>query len=171
MELHQEYLFCFYLFHLIPADPITMIDLEGALKLDYYKLQKTFEGKIRLSDNSGTYIPASGKGKGVPEKKEPLEEVIEKINLLFGGNFTDGDRVILFAMHEILKEDKKLRKNARSSNSQIFTESIFPKVFEKIAQESYVDHTEAYTSLFQDKTKYNAVMVALAEILYREFNI
>ena len=69
-----------------------------------------------------------------------------------------------------LKEDKKLRRTARSSNPQIFAESIFPKVFERIAQESYVEQTEAYTALFQDKTKYNAIMVALAEILYREFN-
>ena len=39
-----------------------------------------------------------------------------------------------------------------------------------IPQESYIEHAEAYTALFQDQSKYNAIMVALAEILYREFN-
>ena len=169
VELHKEYLFCSYLLHLIPAEPTSMIDLEGALKLEYYKLEKTFDGKIKLNDEDGVYQIKKGGG-AMPEKKEPLEEVIDRINLLFAGNFTDADRVILFALHEILKDDKKLRKTARSSNPQIFTESIFPKIFAQIAQESYVEQTEAYTALFQDQSKYNAIMVALAEILYREFN-
>ena len=170
VELHKEYLFCSYLLHLIPTDPAEPLDLDGKLRLEYYKLEKTFNGQIKLMDKGGEYEPSTAKSKGVAEKKEPLEEVIDKINLLFAGNFTDADRVILFALHEILKSDTKLRKTARSSNPQIFTESIFPKVFEKIAQESYVEQTEAYTSLFQDQSKYNAIMVALAEILYREFN-
>jgi type I restriction enzyme R subunit len=168
-ELHEEYLFCLYLLHLIPNSPTEPLDLDGKLKLEYYKLQKTFEGKIKLADEDGEFTPKKGGG-GVPDKKEPLDEVIDRINLLFAGNFTDADRVILFALHEILKEDKKLRKTARSSNPQIFTESIFPKIFAQIAQESYVEQTEAYTALFQDQSKYNAIMVALAEILYREFN-
>lgn len=169
-DLHKEYLFCAYLLYLIPNDPVIMIDIEGALKLEYYKLEKTFTGTIDLDDTDGEYEPASTKSTSVPEKKEPLEEVIERINLLFAGNFTDADRVILFALHEVLKEDKKLRKTARSSNPQIFIESIFPKIFEKTAQESYVEQTDAYTSLFQDKSKYTAIMSALAETLYREFN-
>jgi type I restriction enzyme R subunit len=169
-DLHKEYLFCAYLLYLIPNDPVIMIDIEGALKLEYYKLEKTFTGTIALDDADGEYDPASSKSTSVPEKKEPLEEVIERINLLFAGNFTDADRVILFALHEVLKEDKKLRKTARSSNPQIFIESIFPKIFEKTAQESYVEQTDAYTSLFQDKSKYTAIMSALAETLYREFN-
>ena len=147
-----------------------MIDLEGALKLEYYKLEQTFDGQIKLMDADGEYEPASAKGVAVAEKKEPLEEVIEKINLLFAGNFTDADRVILYALHEVLKEDKRLRKTARSSNPQIFTESIFPKVFEGVAQDCYVEQTEAYTALFQDRSKYTAIMSALAETLYKEFN-
>ena len=168
-ELHEEYLFCSYLLHLLPPNSTEPLDLEGKLKLEYYKLQKTYEGQIKLADENGEYTPKKGGG-GTPDKKEPLDEVIDKINLLFAGNFTDADRVILYAMHEILKGDPKLRRTARSSNPQIFTESIFPKVFEKIAQEAYVEQTEAYTALFQDQSKYNAIMVALAEILYREFN-
>lgn len=170
VELHKEYIYCSYLFHLVPSDPIVMIDLEGALKLEYYKLEQTFDGQIKLMDADGEYEPASAKGVAVAEKKEPLEEVIEKINLLFAGNFTDADRVILYALHEVLKEDKRLRKTARSSNPQIFTESIFPKVFEGVAQDCYVEQTEAYTALFQDRSKYTAIMSALAETLYREFN-
>ena len=169
-DLQKEYVFCAYLLKLIPPDPHPMIDLEGKLKLEFYKLEETFKGAIGLSDEPITIIPATDTGKGAPEPKEPLEVVIERINDIYAGNFTDGDRVVLQAMHEKLRNDKKLRSIARNSNPQIFTESIFPKTFNDVAQESYMEQTEAYTSMFEDKSKYNAMMSALGEILYREFN-
>ena len=169
-EMQKEYVFCSYLLRLLPAEPVKMIDLEGALKLEFYKLEQTFKGEIGLMDQSGVYEPASGKGKAVPEQKEPLEEVIQKINELFAGNFTDADRVLIYALHDRLKDDAKLRKVARTSDPQVFAESIFPKTFDEVAQDSYVEQTEAFTSLFQNKSKYKAIMSALASMLYREFN-
>ena len=169
-QMHKEFVFCSYLLRLIPADPVVMLDLEGALKLEFYKLEQTFKGDIALIDKSVPYEPAKAKGKAVPEQKEPLAEVIEKINQLFNGNFGEADRVLLYALHDKLKSDTKLAKMAKSSNPQVFTESVFPKTFETVAQDSYVEQTEAFTSLFQNKSKYNAIMAALAEMLYREFN-
>lgn len=169
-QMQKEYVFCSYLARLLPAEPNQMIDLEGALKLEFYKLEQTFKGGIDLIDQSGVYVPASGKGKAVPEPKEPLEEVIQKINELFAGEFTDADRVLLYALHDKLISDKKLQKVAQTSDPQVFAESVFPKTFDEVAQDSYVEQTEAYTSLFQNKSKYKAVMSALASMLYREFN-
>ena len=34
--------------------------------------------------------------------------------------------------------------------------------------ESYTESQESYESLFQDKNKYNAIMSALAGVIYRE---
>lgn len=169
-EMQKEYVFCSYLIKLLPAEPNQMIDLEGALKLEFFKLEKTFKGEITLIDQSGVYEPGGSNGKAVPEQKEPLEEVIQKINELFAGEFTDADRVILYNLHERLKDDKKLKKVAQTSDSQVFIQSIFPKIFDVVAQDSYVEQTDAYTSLFQNKSKYNAIMAALAGVLYREFN-
>ena len=169
-DMQKEYVFCSYLLRLIPAEPTQMIDLDGALKLEFYKLEQTFKGDITLIDQSGVYEPADSKGKAVSEAKEPLEEVIQKINELFAGNFSDADRVLIYALHDRLKDDKKLQKVAQTSDPQVFAESIFPKTFDEVAQDSYVEQTEAFTSLFQNKSKYNAIMSALAGMLYREFN-
>ena len=114
-------------------------------------------------------LPAARLG-AVPEQKEPLEEVIQKINELFSGDFTSADRVVLYALHDRLRVDEKLAKVARTSDPQVFAESIFPKAFDIVAQDSYVEHTEAFTSLFQNKSKYHAIMAALAGMMYREFN-
>ena len=47
--------------------------------------------------------------------------------------------------------------------------SIFPKIFDNAAQESYIESTETFTSLFENKEKYNAMMYALADILYKGY--
>ena len=167
-DLHKEYLFIKYLVGLIPPDTTQMIDLEGKLKLEYYKLQKTFEGTIELGEEKGHYEPAKDAGAMSPEGKEPLEEVIKRINERYKGRFTDGDKVLITALRDKLMKDEKLKNIARTSDPQIFEESIFPKAFNDAARDSYVESEETYTSLFEDKEKYNAIMRALGDIVYRE---
>ena len=85
----------------------------------------------------------------------------------YKGVFTDGDRVLLNALHAKLMDNQKLANMTRTSDPQIFTESIFPKAFGDAAQDSYMESQEMYTSLFEDQHKYNAIMSALAEVIYR----
>lgn len=65
-------------------------------------------------------------------------------------------------------DDAKLVTGAKTTDPKIFIESIFPKIFNNVAQESFIESQNTYTSLFEDKAKYDAVKNALAEILYRE---
>ena len=167
-ELQKEYVFCSYLIGLLPKDAEEPIDLDGKLKLEYYKLQKTFQGEIALEEAKTAYVPAKHKGVKGLDEKTPLDEVIAKINEKFKGNFTEGDRVILSALRDKLLSDKKLKKMAQSSDPQIFAESIFPKAFGAAAQDGYMEAQESYQSLFEDTAKYHAVMSVLAEVVYRE---
>ena len=167
-EMHKEYVFCSYLLGFIPPEPTEKIDLDGKLKLEYYKLQKTFEGAIELEPMKGEYVPASQKGAAGLDPKEPLDEVIQKINERFKGNFTEADVVMISNLQSRLMANEKLAGYARSSDPQIFTESIFPKVFNEAAQDSYMEAQETYASMFEDRTKYNAIMNALAGVIYRE---
>ncbi len=84
---------------LFPAEPADPCDLEGKLKLEYYKLQKTFEGNIHLENLDGEYIPAKQKAVGGKQKKTPLDEILEQINEKYKGQFTDADKVIIDALH------------------------------------------------------------------------
>lgn len=167
-DLHKEYLFCSYLLNFIPPDPVAKIDLDGKLKLEYYKLQKTFSGAIELENKKGVCEPAKQKAAMGIESKEPLDEIIEKINEKYKGVFTSGDKVVFKALYSRLIDNKKLAKDAASSDPQVFIESIFPKAFGDAAQDSYMEEQEAYSSMFEDQHKYNAIMSALAEIIYRE---
>lgn len=167
-EMHQEFLFLRYLLNLLPADPVEPIDLDGKIKLEYYKLQKTFEGKIELQNVGGVYEPAEAKSALGKNPKSPLDEIIEKINEKFKGSFTESDRVLLEALQVRLMKNKKLTKIAKTSDPQIFVETVFPKAFDDAAQDSFMESQETYQSLFEDKSKYEAIMAALADVIYRE---
>ena len=167
-DLHKEYLFCSYLVQILPADPVEPFDLEGKLKLEYYKLEKTFEGEIRLEDAKGTYEPAGKKGAAGKDPKEPLDEIIEKINQRYKGNFTDKNRVMLTIIADGVMKDEKLRKRAISSDPQIFVESIFPSVFQTVAMDGYMNFQDGFASLFEDKALYHSIMSSMAEWAYRE---
>ena len=167
-ETQKEYLFLSYLLGLLPADPVDTVDLDGKLRLEYYKLQKTFEGAIQLQKMDGQYVPAKERGGSAQYPKSTLDEILEKINEKYKGNFTDADKVMLNTLHDKLVVDKKLKDSALTSDPRIFTESIFPNVFGNVAMESYMESQESYSSLFEDQAKYNAVMSVLAGMVYRE---
>lgn len=167
-DMHKEYLFLSYLIGLIPADPVEPVDLDGKLKLEYYKLQKTFSGAIQLDNMDGQYVPAKQKAVQGKKEKSTLDEIIEKINERYKGDFTDADRVMLSALHDKLRKDEKLANSAKTSDPRIFVESIFPAAFGTAAMDSYMESQESYTALFEDKTKYDAIMNALAGVIYRE---
>ncbi|MCR5188209.1 MAG: DEAD/DEAH box helicase family protein [Treponema sp.] len=169
-DLHKEYIFCKYLVKLIPAESEDMIDIENLLNLEYYKLKETFKGDISLQkDSKGVYEPAEESSSGSKNKKSPLDEIIDKINEKYKGNFTEGDRVVISALQNKLVHNEKLIDIAKTSNSQIFMQGVFPGEFNKAAMECYSESEEAYKGLFADKAKYEAIMSALADILYRQF--
>ena len=121
-----------------------------------------------MGDELGVYEPAEPKGTVKPEDKDPLDEIIERINERYKGNFTAADRVMINALADRLRGNQKLANMAKSSDPQIFAESIFPQAFNDAAQDSYMESQETYSSLFEDKSKYDAIMSTLADIMYRE---
>lgn len=167
-DLHEEYTFLSYLSRLIPAESAQMIDLEGKLKLEFYKLQKTFEGAIELEKESDAYTPAAAKSSAKSEEEKLLDEIIRKINEQYKGKFTEADKVLLTTLREKLMSDTKLQTMAKTGDPKIFAESIFPKAFHTAAHDSYIESQNAYATLFEDQAKYNAIMHALGSILYRE---
>lgn len=172
-DLHDEYVFCSYLMHLIPAEKTQKWDLGNKVRLEYYKLQHTFTGSITLDKNvGGQYEPAKVKSSGkMEEKKETLDEVLEKINEALGGDFTEGDKVIMKNLWDKLSKDKGLSKSAKQDSPQMFQNNIFPKRFEEVAMESYMESQETYEALFSDidNKKYTLFMSMLASGLYDLF--
>ena len=138
------------------------------LELKYYKLRETFKGSIELEKKSGVIVQPKDVGGGALDPVEFLDEVIKKINDRYAGQLTEGDRVVVAAMYSKISKNEKTMNLARTSDPKIFCEAQFPKIFEDVAQEGYMEAEEAYTSIFQDAKKYNIMMNVLADIIMRE---
>ncbi len=171
-DMQKEYEFCSWLVELVPGEKVEMFDLEGKLRLDYYKLVKTHEGDVKLEKKPGEYETSDGRSAAGRDEMSPLDVIIERINARYGGTFTDGDRVLLSNLHYRMLGDKKLMKKIQlAKDKQIFLSSIFPKFFDEAAAESYQESQETFSKLFEDQEKYVAIMTAIGEMLFAERNI
>ena len=170
-DLHKEYILCSYLAKLLPSDKTQPFDLDNRVKLEYYRLEKTYEGAIELEATPGSWKPTQPKrAGGQKDRLSPLDEIIARINEEFFGDFTDADRVMVDTLYTKMRKDAKVKKAAKSNDRQVYERSIFPGIFDTTAQEAYMENTEAYEQLFLDAEKYRIIQQALAERLYRELH-
>lgn len=173
VELYKTYVFTELLFKLLPKTPHEKVDLTGKLALEHNKLTEGFSGSIVLEPTEKDKTlkgEKGGTGKQVEEKKDLLGNIIDKINIMYHGNFTEADRVIVESIYDaIQKEGKKLSKQAKNSDVNMFSQNIFPKVFEKIAQDCYVQQMDSFAKLFEDPSFYGRVMEEMGRAMY--FNL
>lgn len=170
-ELHKEYILCSYLAKLLPSDKTQTFDLDNRVKLEYYRLEKTYEGAIELEATPGSWKPTQPKrAGGQKDRLSPLDDIIARINEEFFGDFTDADRVMVDTLYTKMRQDAKVKKAAKSNDRQVYERSIFPGIFDTTAQQAYMENTEAYEQLFLDAEKYRIIQQALAERLYRELH-
>lgn len=170
-DLHKEYILCSYLAKLLPSDKTQPFDLDNRVKLEYYRLEKTYEGAIELEATPGSWKPTQPKrAGGQKDRLSPLDEIIARINEEFFGDFTDADRVMVDTLYTKMCKDAKVKKAAKSNDRQVYERSIFPGIFDTTAQQAYMENTEAYEQLFLDAEKYRIIQQALAERLYKELH-
>lgn len=173
VELYRTYVFTELLFKLLPKTPHEKVDLNGKLALEHNKLSEGFSGSIVLEptvEDKTLKGEKGGTGKQVEEKKDLLDNIIDKINIMYHGNFTEADRVIVETIYEAMKkEEKKLSKQAKNSDVNMFAQNIFPKIFEKIAQACYVQQMDSFAKLFEEQSFYNRVMEEMGKAMY--FNL
>ena len=173
VELYKTYVFTELLFKLLPKNPHEKVDLTGKLALEHNKLSEGFSGSIVLEptvEDKTLNGEKGGTGKQVEEKRDLLDNIIDKINIMYHGNFTEADRVIVETIYEAMKkEEKKLSKQAKNSDVNMFSQNIFPKIFEKIAQACYVQQMDSFAKLFEEESFYNRVMEEMGKAMY--FNL
>ena len=95
------------------------IFLDDEVSLQYYRVQKIFEGSIALEQSE----PLPNKlhpGKPKPEEeKAPLSELIDKINEKFGTEFTNIDKVLEQIVSD-MDANEELRVQARNNSQEHF---------------------------------------------------
>ena len=89
---------------------------------------------------------------------------------MYAGNFSEADRVIVESIYDKMQsEKKKLSKQAKNSDVNMFAKNIFPKYFEKIAMKCYEDQMDSFQKLFEDKQFFDRVMEEMGKAIYFNF--
>jgi type I restriction enzyme, R subunit len=171
-ELHEEYIFCKYLIRFTPRNSTEKIDIEDKVKLEYYKIEETFNGDITLEKNKEYKLknPENVEtGIKPPDDDDVLENIIRRVNEKYDGKLSESDRLIIEGVTRKAKEsNERLKSLARSNDEDMFEKSLFPSVFEKASQELYLEQMDSYSKLFEDKSYYNAIMASVAKEIYKE---
>ena len=170
--LYKAYVFADTLYKLLPKTPHEKPDLSKKIMLVNSQFKQGETVAITLEGNK-TVKGESGNGGGKPEvKRDLLGNIIDKINILYKGDFSEADRVIVEAIVNRLtntKEAKKLSKKANNNGKQQFMEAVFPGVFDDVATTLYEEQTEAFKALFDNGEKYRQIMSQMAAALYDHF--
>ena len=169
-ELFQEYTFAANLLKLLPKPGHPKPDIDDKIKLEYTSLKETFAGAIVLDKKDTNLVPSTGKVTAKVPKKDTLQNIIDKINERFDGEFNEGDRVIIESIYQMFmsdKEVKKFKRYAHDTTPEMFVKSLFPDKFKQIATQCYLDNADSYKKLFSDSDFYQKVMEAMAKELYK----
>ena len=154
-DMQKLYVYTKFLSKVLPKDNIEKVNLNDALVLEYYKLQKTAEGNITLNQTEGVIPPVDGAGgSGRQKEKDPLSEIIEKFNKKFGTEFTEQDKVLEQLKLDIMK-DEKMANCAKTGDKTAF-EALYEKQFVDIAMNRYEQNDNFFKALFEnpDRLKY-----------------
>lgn len=172
-ELFKTYIFAEFFYRIIPKMPHQKVDLNNKLALINNKLTETFSGAIELAptEKDKKVNPEKGtQGKKPEVKTDLLANIIEKINIMYAGKFTEADRVIVETIYDkMVKTNKTLKKQAKNNDAQMFETSIFPKEFDKVAQSCYMEQMDAFSKLFEDEQFYKRVMGEMAKAMYLNY--
>ena len=170
-ELYKTHIFTELLYRLIPKQLQQAINLGDKIALEHNKFTESFTGSILLKPTvkEKTLKPETG-GSSItyqPPKTDVLGNIIDKINIMYQGNFTEADRVIVESIYDAMqKETKNLKKQAKNSDVNMFINNIFPKVFEKIAMNCYTNQMGSFNKLFEEQSFYDKIMQEMAKAMY-----
>lgn len=172
-DLFKTYIFCEFLFRLLPKNAHEPVDLDNKLSLEHHIFDVQPSGSIELKPTKTDKTlkgEKGGTGKKVEEKRDLLDNIIDKINIMYAGNFTEADRVIIETIYDKFKaKSKSLKKQAKNSDVNMFANNIFPEIFSKIAQQCYVEQMDAFSKLFEDPSFYKRVMEEMGKAMYFNF--
>ena len=143
----------------------TIPELKGDISLQWYRLEKTYEGNILLGNVEGSLI--LGDDYGTPKEPEvltSLSEVIKAINDKLGDTFSAADTLAIEEWISYLKNDPLLRKIARENSFDDFFKQ-FEKRFLAIVIENDEQNQLLVKRIFADP-EFKIELIKSASFLY-----
>lgn len=168
LDLLKLYVYLIGLYKKLPKDIVTGVDLDEILSLDYYKISKISEGNISIDKGEGS-LTGVGNGRGGKEEKlEGLDEIIARINNIYGIGLTEENKVMLENIEKIFVGDPKLQQMAKANSQEDFTKMFSKSHFKRGLVRQKKDFSEIITNILSHEGLSNYLMSAIAEKVYEE---
>ncbi|XME04058.1 type I restriction endonuclease subunit R [Lachnospiraceae bacterium C1.1] len=164
-DIHKFSVYAKFLYKMLPKGAGNeRVSVDDKVLLEYYKLEKNFEGQIELESSDGGYVPITGDAGHREPKKDPLTIIIDKINERYGTTFTEMDKVLV-QMENDYATKEKWQSYAKNNDRATFM-LLFEKDFPTMAAERYEQNDEFFKKLFSDPDMMQQVMDTVGSVLY-----
>lgn len=163
-DIHKFSVYAKFLATMLPKGDIDKVYVDDKVLLEYYRLEKDFEGNIGLEGTEEGFRPITGESGRREKKKDPLTVLIEKINEKYGTNFTEMDKVLLQLENDYASEEK-WQSYARNNDRKTFM-LLFEKDFPEMAATRYEQNDDFFVRMFSDPDMMKQVMESVGTVLY-----
>ncbi len=163
-DIHKFSIYSKFLYTMLPKGGIDKVVVDDKVLLEYYRLEKDFEGEIKLESSLEGFSPITGEAGRREKKKDHLTIIIDKINEKYGTNFTDMDKVLLQIQNDYASEDK-WQSYAKNNDYKTFM-LLFEKDFPQMAASRYEQNENFFVKMFSDPNMMKQVMESIGAVLY-----
>ena len=166
-DLHRFNVYAKFLATALPKGEKVTVDLDDKILMQYYRLEKSYEGSIVMEEHDDYSVdPIKGETGVKKEKKDTLTILLDRINEKFGTSFTEMDKVPLQIENDIRAEES-LVNFAQNNDERVF-QPVFEKVFKDLAIQRYEQNDEFFIRMFNDSAFMQYTMDLMRSDLYRK---
>ena len=164
-DMHKFFAFAKCLVRKLPHEDGEKVNLEDEVVLQYYRVQKIFEGSIALEQGENPLPNTKFAGQNKKdEEKSPLSELIEKLNERFGTEFGDMDKVLEQFVAD-MEKDENLRTQAQNNSKEHF-KFPFNDAFMSVVVDRMMQNKEFCERVLDDEKFGNTVKELLVGYVY-----
>ena len=165
-EIHKFSVYAKFLAMQLPKTGIERVNLDDKILLEYYRLEKDYEGSIVLEGSEGGFKPITGDTGRGEKKKDPLTVLIDEINKKYGTNFTEMDKVLLQLENDYASQER-WQAYAKETDFNDFM-LLFKKDFPNMVMKRYEQNDKFFVKMLDDDKLLQSVMEAVGGILYKK---
>ena len=163
-EIHKFSVYAKFLYTMLPKGGRDKVYVDDKVLLEYYRLEKDFEGGIQLESTPEGFRPITGEAGRREKQRDPLTVIVDKINEKYGTNFTEMDKVLLQMENDYAAQDK-WHSYAQNNDRKTFM-LLFEKDFPNMAAARYEQNDSFFVKLFSDPDMMRQVMETVGAVLY-----
>lgn len=164
-DIQEKYIYCKYLNQVLPREHSNGVNLDGKIELEYYRLEKAYEGSIMLVKEEGTLYGAKGDiGKSSEEDEENLSTIVDRINDKYHTKFTNMDKVMEQITQDFV-DDEKMVQFAKNNNPEEFRK-VYDDEFKKKAFKRYQQNSEMFEKMMSEEGYMEDFMKSMFKYIY-----